>query len=239
MADCTIAMSTFIQSEASHENTGRTFNAQGMFNSVPGAVRDRLRASAVRRNFAPGQLIQNRGDILDGFWLIEKGQVKAGHYRDDGEMQVLLILGSGDSFGELACLGGYPRVTDAESLGKSELLWISDKDFSEAIASSPAIAREMLRAISVQLQEALDNLLVLRRLPASKRLARYLLALARGRAAPATLSIRHQELAELVGVSRMTIATTLTHLETLGLLERHYRKIILPDPDALRVWMLH
>jgi CRP/FNR family transcriptional regulator, cyclic AMP receptor protein len=230
-------MSRIIQSSRNRENTSRTVGAPGMFRSLPEAVRERLRASAIRRNFAPGQLVQHRGDMLDGFWVVDKGQVKAGHYRAEGDMQVLLILGRGDSFGELACLGGFPRVVDVESIGESELLWIRDVDFSRTIAESPQVARELLRALSGQLQEALDNLLVLRKMPSAKRLGRILLTMSGGRPAPVTLKVRHQELAELVGVSRMTISTTLSHMEDLGLIERQYGKIIVQDTDAFRIWV--
>jgi CRP/FNR family transcriptional regulator, cyclic AMP receptor protein len=237
MADCRVKMPRIIQSKRNRENTSGTLGAPGMFRSLPDTVRERLYASAIRRNFAPGQLVQHRGDMLDGFWVIDKGQVKAGHYRAEGDMQVLVILGRGDSFGELACLGGFPRVVDVESINDSELLWIRDVDFSRAIAESPQVALELLRALSNQLQEALDNLLVLRKLPSAKRLGRIVLTMARGRAAPVTLKVRHQELAELVGVTRMTISTALMQMEELGLIQRQYGKIIVHDIDALRKWM--
>jgi CRP/FNR family transcriptional regulator, cyclic AMP receptor protein len=44
-------------------------------------------------------------------------------------------------------------------------------------------------------------------------------------------------LAELIGVSRMTIASALSELEALGLVTRHYGHLIIEDPTALRHWM--
>ncbi len=230
-------MSRNLQSKRLRENTSGTLRVQGMFRGLPSEVREVLMATAIRRFFAPGQLVQHRGDTLDGFWVIEKGQVKAGHYLADGDMQVLIILGAGDSFGELSCLGGFPRVVDVESVGESELLWISDVEFSRAIANSPQVSRALLRSISIQLQEALDNLLVVRKMSPGKRLARILLGMVRGRAAPVALKVRQLELAELVGVTRMTISTSLERMEKMGLIERHYRKIIVHDPEALSKWM--
>jgi CRP/FNR family transcriptional regulator, cyclic AMP receptor protein len=219
------------------ESTSRSNQTQGLFRSLPETVRNGLLATSIRRQFAPGQLIQHRGDIIDGFWVIDKGQVKAGHYRDDGEMQVLVILGKGDSFGELACLGGFARVVDVESIGASELLWISDKDFSRAIAASPQISRALLRALARQLQETIDHLLVYRKMPAIKQLGRILLTMCDGRPAPVILSVRQQELAELIGVSRMTVSTALTQMEEMGLMKRKYRNIVIANPEAMKVWM--
>ena len=103
-------------------------------------------------------------------------------------MQALIIIGAGDSFGELACLGDFPRVLDAEAIGSLEMLWISDSVLSNVIASCPKVGRELLRALSVQLQEALDNLIVFRNLPAPKRLAQRLLALSDGKPASVKLA---------------------------------------------------
>ncbi len=230
-------MPKILQSPTSPENTGRSVGAPGLFASLPKPVQHDLRQGAIRRSFADGQLVQHRGDVADGFWVVEKGQVKLGHYAASGEMQALIIIGPGDSFGELACLGDFPRVLDAEAIGPLEMLWVSESVLSNVIASCPKVGRDLLRALSVQLQEALDNLIVFRNLPAPKRLAQRLLALTDDKPAPVKLGIRQQELAELVGVSRMTIASTLAQLEELGLVSRHYRHLVVNDPAALRKWM--
>lgn len=230
-------MPKILQSSKSPENTGRSVGAPALFATLTESVQIELRKGSIRRSFADGQLVQHRGDVADGFWVIEKGQVKLGHYAASGEMQALIIIGAGDSFGELACLGHFPRVLDAEAIGALEMLWISEKVLSGVIASCPKVGRELLRALSVQLQETLDNLIVFRNMPAPKRLAMRLLALGEGKSAPVKLGIRQHELAELVGVSRMTIASTLAQLEELGLISRHYRHLVINDPAALRKWM--
>ena len=233
----TVIMSTILQSSDQDENIGRSIGAPALFASFPSALQAELRQKAVRRHFSNGQFLQHRGDEADGFWIIDKGQVKLGHQDAHGTMHVLFILGPGDSFGELACLGQFARVLDAEALGKVELTWVSDKIMSEAIAGSAVISREMLKILAKQLQEALDNLLVFRNMPAPKRLAQRLLAFVADREPPVKLGIKQQELAELIGVSRMTIASALSELEALGLVTRHYGHLIIEDPTALRHWM--
>lgn len=230
-------MPKILQSQIPLENTGRSVGAPTLFDSLPGAIQKELRRGAIRKTFTDGQLIWNRGDIAEGFWIIEKGQAKIGHHAVSGEMQALFILGPGDSFGELACLGEFPRVVDAEAVGVVEMLWISDTVLAATIANSPKVSSAFIKALSQQLQEALDRLIVFRNMPAPKRLAQNLLALAEGKHPPVKLGIRQQELAELVGVSRMTIASALAQLEELGLVTRHYRHLIVNDPTKLRQWM--
>lgn len=230
-------MPKIIQSKKSTENTGRSVSSPTLFDALPEAIQSDLLRNAIRRSFTDGQSIWHRGDVADGFWVIQKGQVKAGRHSDTGEMQALFMVGPGDSIGELALLGEFPRTVDAEAVGELEMLWISDTVLSSAIAESPIVSNAFIKALSLQLQEAFNRLIGYRNMPAPKRLAHNLLALAEGKEAPVQLGIRQQELAELVGVSRMTIASTLAQLEELGLVTRHYRHLILTDPSALRRWM--
>lgn len=230
-------MPTNLQLQNPSEDGGRSLAAPALFSSFPKAIQDELRKKSVRRSFVAKQFIYHRGDAANGFWIIEKGQVKLGHQDAHGNMHALMILGPGDSFGELACLGQYTRVLDVEALGLVELVFVSDRFFFEAIVSSPEIGREMLKILAQQLQEALDTLLVFRSMSAPKRLAQRLLALAANREPPVKLGIRQQELAELIGVSRMTIASALAELDRKGLVTRHYGHLVVEDPVALRAWM--
>ncbi len=230
-------MSTIVQSKGKFERTGRTIRAQSMFGALPKTAQIELRADGQRIKYSNGQIVQHRGDNPKNFFLIEKGQVKLGQYDELGDMKALIMLGAGDSFGEMACLGNFPRISDAEAVGETELLSISEKKFSAVLLASSAVSREVIRVLSRQLQEAMDHLIVYRKLPAPLRLVRSLLLLCDTRSSPIILSIRHQELAELVGVSRMSIAKTLELLEQLKFIERGYRQIVVTDFDGLRNWM--
>lgn len=232
-----LIMPRILQSKNLPENTGRSIGAPALFASFPAEMQNELRKTATHRSFSNGQFLHHRGDPADGFWIVESGQVKCGHQDAQGDMHVLFILGPGDSFGELACLGQFDRVLDIEALGKTEMLFVSEKAFSAVLEQSPATARQMLKLLAKQLQEALDDLLVFRNMPAPKRLAQRLLALAAHREPPVKLSIRQQELAELIGVSRMTIASALAELEAQGLVTRRYGHLVVEDPSALRAWM--
>ena len=217
-----------------HEATGGTIGSPFLFQTLPEDVRATLRCGATIRNFADRQIIQLRGDPADGFWVIEAGQVKLGRYGTDGDMQVIAILGTGDSFGEPSCLGGFARVADAAAVGSTRLLWVAEGSFFAALDRSPGAMRAVLKTVSIQLQEALDRLLVVRKMPATQQIARAIATLCGARRGPVTLSLRQDELGELVGVSRITVGTALARLEAEGVLTRHYRKITVIDLGALR-----
>jgi CRP/FNR family transcriptional regulator, cyclic AMP receptor protein len=218
------------------ENSTRSISAPALFAAFPPALQRQLRESAIRKSFRDGQFLYHRGDRADGFWLINSGQVKIGYYNDSGDMQVIAIMGAGDSFGELACFGQFVRVVDAQAMGPVEGLWITDIQLTAAMSSSPEIIRELMRILATQLQEALNDMFFFRNMSATQRLAQRLLALGEGKAAPIKLAIRQQELAELIGVSRMTIASSLGELEKTAFVERHYGYLVIADPTGLRRW---
>ncbi len=232
-----IKMSTLLQSFGKRENTGRSIKAQAMFAQLPSDIQQQLTSFGLRRIYTDGQLIQHRGEDATSFSVIVSGQVKMGHYAKSGEMRTLMIFGPGDSFGEMSCLGKFPRALDAEAIGETELLSISEQKLTETLLTSPALCREMMRVLATYLQEAMDDLVVHRKLAAPQRLVRSLLALSKDKAMPATLHIRHHELAELVGVSRVSIAKTLSLLGKKGYLDCGYGQIIIHDRHALKNYM--
>jgi len=207
--------------------------APSLFAAFPEAMRERLQALAVPRKISAGQIIQQHGDEANGFWVIERGQVKIGRYGDGGRFQVIAILGQGDSYGELAMFGQFARVVDAVAVNDVRLFWISSAQIERVMEEAPSVSRELLRILSAQLQEALDMLIARRRLSAKSLLARSLLLLARGSQETATVHLNQEDLAELVGTSRMTISTALANMEARGLIRRGYGRIEICDIAGL------
>lgn len=206
-----------------------------LFSSLDEDVRERLRKDAPLRKFADGQLIQQRGDDADGFWLIESGSVAVGQFLPDGEFRGVALLGPGDSYGELALFSGRPRVVDAVARNVTEARFVRGAAFEAALAENPAAMRQLLGAISRQLQELLDIVAGIRRGTAASRIAGMLVNLAGGVEGPIMLSVTQQELAELLGLTRATVNSALGDLERGGLIKRGYGKLTVLDPAALRL----
>ncbi len=226
-------MQTSLQSSGNADLSARSLAAPSLFAAFPEALRSRLLAAAVPRNFASGQIIQQRGDAANGFWIIEQGQVKIGRFGEGGRFQMVALMAAGDSYGELAMFSKSARVVDAVSLGESRLLWVARQDVENLIDTDPAIGRELVRILSAQLQEVLDMLIMSRRLPAINLLARSLFSLCRGRG-DRTVDLTQEDLAELVGVSRVTISKALGKLEQGGAIETRYGKIAIRNAEILR-----
>lgn len=201
-----------------------------LFAALEADLKERLITSSPLRRFDDGQLIQQRATQADGFWLIEEGSVRVGQYLLNGEFRAVAVLGPGDSFGELAVFADTPRVVDAVARGPARLRFIARNRFLAALEDYPASSRALLGALSAQLQTTLDQLAGLRRGGNPARLAGLLLNLAgEGETTPIT----QQELAELLGVTRVTANAALRALEDSGAIERGYGFIRVLNKDTL------
>ncbi|NNC52471.1 MAG: Crp/Fnr family transcriptional regulator [Erythrobacter sp.] len=204
-----------------------------LFSVLDPALQAHLVRTSRERSFADGQIIQQRGDPADGFWLIEKGAVRVGQFLPDGEFRAVALLGDGDSYGELAVFSGKPRIVDAVSRGESRLRLIAAKPFLEALGNYPASTRALLGALSEQLQDTLSIVAGLRHGTNPARLAGILATMAGEEGKTASITITQQELGDLLGVTRATANAALKELQHRGLVERGYGSVRVPDRDRL------
>ena len=204
-----------------------------LFSALDTALQSHLLRISRERAFADGQIIQQRGDPADGFWLIEEGAVRVGQFLPDGEFRAMALLGPGDSYGELAVFSGKPRIVDAISRGESRLRLIAARPFLDALGNYPASTRALLGALSEQLQDTLAILAGLRHGTNPARLAGLLATMAGAEAKGASVSITQQELADLLGVTRATANAALKELQRHRLIERGYGSIRIPDSARL------
>lgn len=218
--------------------TRRSLVSPMLFAALDTGLQAHLVRGATERQFENDQIIQQRGSAADGFWLIEEGSVMVGQFMPDGEFRAIALLGPGDSYGELAVFSEKPRVVDAVSRGKSRVRFISARKFLDALGNYPASMRALLGALSYQLQDTLALLAGMRRGTNPARMAELLANLAGEQSGPSQVDITQQELAELLGVTRVTANAALAQLQQLRLVERGYGSIIVRDRDRLMQFAL-
>jgi len=213
--------------------TRRSLPSPMLFEALDPALRVHLMRGATLRSFDDGQLIQQRGEAADGFWLIKEGAVTVGQFLPGGDFRAIALLVAGDSYGELAVFSGRPRIVDAVSRGPSTLWLIAARPFLQALDNYPSSTRALLGALSGHLQDNLSLLAGLRRGTNTARMAGLLATLAGEDAGQASVAITQQELADLLGVTRATANAALRDLQSRKLIERSYGAIVIPDRDQL------
>ncbi len=199
------------------------------------AMAELLRRHAQARRFGGGSIIQQRGDSVEGFWLVESGSISICRFGLDGAVTIFGVLGSGDLYGELAHFGGMLRQVDVVAEEDSVLLWVDTPLIDRLMVQEPAFARWLLKSMANQLRIALERIHRDHGRTARARLAHLLHDLCR-RNGP-TLTMSQQELADHLGMSRVSVGQIVGQLVDEGIIQTGYRQIILSDAAGLEKYI--
>jgi CRP-like cAMP-binding protein len=102
--------------------------------------------------YEAGDVIVREGDRGDELFIVLAGQVRIA--KSD---VVLLEIGPGDHFGEMALIRAAPRSATATAVSPSELIAIRRSDFFEILRKEPELAVKLLWQFVGVLADRLDQ----------------------------------------------------------------------------------
>ena len=190
--------------------------------------------AGVRRRFADGQLIQERGETRKGLSLVNSGQVAGGRIDEAGVFIASALLREGECFGEFTLFLGLPRAHSLWSVGDTEVTFISEKRFARLLAGHPQIYEALLKLWLWRSHEVLNYLDVQRRFSLVGRIIRLLLSAPEEELRSGLVRCRQEDLGFMLGVSRVAVGKVLKKLQSDGLLKIGYGVITLVDFKELQ-----
>ncbi|MFH0924277.1 MAG: cyclic nucleotide-binding domain-containing protein [bacterium] len=101
-----------------------------------------------KKTFFGGDLIYAEGSVGDSLYIIVSGRVELTKRTSKGKKTRIAILERGNVFGEMSLLDDNPRSATAAALSKVELLYISDRDFSNLCSIYPNSALKIVKRIA-------------------------------------------------------------------------------------------
>lgn len=186
------------------------------------------------QNFRKGTTIFAEGDEGVGFYILISGQVKIYKLSMEGKEQILHIFGPGEPFAEAAVFTGRSFPAYADAMQESRTFFIPRKAFVALIKENPALAMNMLGALSLRLKKfaGMIEALSLKEVPG--RLASHLLLLSsREDTDEFPLNISKTQLASLLGTIPETLSRIFKKLSDNGYLESKGARIRIIDYDGL------
>lgn len=205
-----------------------------LFADLTDAQRERL-ASACRRKVYRGRIhLFHQGDAAAQLYIVLRGGVKI--YSDGeglGQETTLALLAEGDIFGEMGLLIGGTRTASAITIAEeTELLLLDQASFLAVLRDSFEMTSSLLRNLASRLKQTNENLVTIASNSSLSRVAKILLARAdvSGKLCP---PLSQEEIANLIGVRRETVARNLARLEEGRCLKRNRGHIVITDRARL------
>lgn len=184
-----------------------------------------------------GERLYRQGECADTIHLLLEGTAKTTIIGRDGNETLLRLHVSGSFLGLTALASRPIRDADAALMTNSRLLSFRVDRFVEAMARLPDLSRTIVQVLVDRMTDFHYRVGDFMSHTTEERLVRVLYSLSRPLPERAErsrrISLRHEDLASLIGARRPTVTAALGRLEGAGLIERMGREIFVPDRDAL------
>jgi CRP-like cAMP-binding protein len=178
------------------------------------------------RRFAKGAYLWQPDDAADRIYFLRKGRVVVMTAKPDERPVALRTVEPNQPFGEL-CLCSVRtgiRGTTACALVESEAFEIKLTNFLGYLHQNRAALDALMFTLCLRLTDAEHRIEVMAHRGAEQRLGRLLLRLAtsrgrKGRRDTVTVSVSHNDLAQLAGMTRPHVTVTMGRLRRRGLVQ--------------------
>ncbi len=205
-----------------------------LFKNFAAPVMDALVPLLTECHFTEDSLICLKGDESDCLYIIRQGEVEVSVSSSDGKIIVLGTLSKGDVFGEVGLLDRAPRTANVSAKTDVSFYRLDSKDFDKVTSNFGSNEWMALTSyICFLFRNVVNNLEETVFLDASIRVARKIRGLYEKdgdkRSNSFSVSISQENLGRMAGLSREATNKALSKLEDVGLIEREYKTIIVPD----------
>ncbi len=187
-----------------------------------------------------GQRILAPDDPPDRIHIVKKGRVRVYRITPDGKQLTLDIYEKGTILGDMELLG-QDRLPEAyaETIEDAVICTITPDELRRLIERYPTIGVNIIQHLSRRLDAAERELEAMAYQRVDQRLARKLLDLGqrfgikteRGTLIQARLT--QQELAEMIGTTRETLAHTLGDFRRNDLIDTEHHQVVIRDAERL------
>ena len=214
------------------ESTIQTLRRISLFATLSDDTLARVAAVAIRRTYAPGEIIIIEGDPCQAAYFIVEGQVRVYRLSPGGREQVLVRLGPGQAFNTVPPFRphGLNHAT-AEAITSTTLYAITCDDFRRLVKECAELALLILQDFAARLDHLTNLVEDLSLRTVRGRLARFLLE--RAEADQVTRRWTQDEIAAHLGTVRDMVGRTLRAFADGGLVRMDRQRILLLDREGL------
>jgi CRP/FNR family cyclic AMP-dependent transcriptional regulator len=195
------------------------------------------------QRYNKNDIIYLQDDEANTFYLLKSGRVRLFLTSLNGNELTVKILGDNSIFGDASYFSKCPRITSASALSDVELLSVDLNKLLPLLSNQPSLIAELLGVLSQTIRILSIQVYSMAFLSADKRVAHILVQLGtffKNKENDQTYFIdyTHQELADLMGLARVTTTKELKGFEKNGWILLDYKKIQVLDEISLKNYLL-
>jgi len=207
-----------------------------LLEGVPEEQVRQLLSVARRRTFKRGEVVFHRDDPADSMHLIVKGRFALRVMTPLGEPVTIAVRGPGDTFGEMALVGGSGRSATVEALEASETFCVFESEFHRLRREHPEVDRLLIGFLTNEVRMLNERLLEALYVPVERRVLRRISELSDlygEQEGEIVVQLTQEEIAGLAGASRATVNQVLRAEEKRGTIELRRGKTVVLDRQAV------
>lgn len=193
--------------------------------------------AGTRVKVVEGHMLYQRGSLSDHFYRVHSGFVAATVNRSDGASLLLEIFGPGAIFGEGPTFAGTPRTATITALSDAELVCYTRSCLAISSESSHRLALSLIELLGAKNHVLVNKLSRFASGTPFERLVGLLGRIAATDRSPAgetgVVSLTHEQIASMSGLSRVTVTRTLKAMAAEGLLSTHPSHVRILDRAAI------
>lgn len=191
--------------------------------------------SASKYSLDKGETLFTQGQYADTVYLIKEGSIKLVQFSENGREIVLNIIGRGHILGENALFKRQNYVCDAVAMEHVSICSFSLNQFEELIKTRPSLALSIISNLGQKLDSALKQIGDSAHHSVEDKLLALLFRLSSEYGKDTSqgqlieISITQEEMANMIGSSRVMVAHTLKKFKQEGFLLKKGKYYIIDD----------
>jgi len=187
-----------------------------------------------------GGLVSSPDDDDERLYVIKRGRVRLYRLTPDGKQLTLELLDKGRIVGRMAWLGQQLTDAYAEAIEDALICSFTPRELQRLIDRFPSVGVNIIRYLSGRLAASEREREVMAFRTVEHRLAARLVELSERFGQPTEdgvaidVRLTQQELADMIGTSRETLATTVASLRERRVLDMHNQRVVILDLPRVR-----
>jgi CRP/FNR family transcriptional regulator len=200
-----------------------------------------LCACTARKKLPKGERLYRQGEITRTIYLIKSGKLKLVQSTEDGRETILDVCGPGEVLGELSLFQEQDEPSSAIAMEEASICCFGKQQFETLVKQDPSFALRIISYLGQKRYEAMQKQSEDNRQTVKEKVLSLLYRFAneygekRADGLLIDLKITQQELADMIGSSRVMVVQALKELKAFNVIDREKRYYILKKDPCLAV----